>query len=157
MNNITFEDNHINGVEIPGSTWHTDTWDNTDVVYYVTGDVTVPTLHTLTVVAGMKIKFVGSASLFGPLNYSMRVWLNPDRMTSFNLAPTDVVNAIQAQNVQAAVGRIGAEPISNDQQVQLNLTTQGRLTTVPEFESIVRLVRSQLDVSVRRILQEGKS
>ena len=53
----------------------------------------------------------------------------PQRLTSLNLAPSDIVAAIQAQNVQAPVGRIGARPIGNDQQFQLNIQTQGRLTT----------------------------
>ena len=92
---------------------------------------------------------VGDASLFGPLNYSMRLWLNPDRLTSFNLTPNDVIDAINAQNIQAAVGRIGAQPISNDQQLQINLTTKGRLTTVDEFKNII--LRANPDGSVVRM------
>jgi HAE1 family hydrophobic/amphiphilic exporter-1 len=92
---------------------------------------------------------VGDASLFGPLNYSMRVWLNPDRLTSLSLTPSDVISALQAQNVQAAVGRIGAQPMSDDQQLQLNLTTKGRLTTVDEFKNII--LRANPDGSVVRV------
>ncbi|HVI90322.1 MAG TPA: multidrug efflux RND transporter permease subunit [Dongiaceae bacterium] len=92
---------------------------------------------------------VGDASLFGPLNYSMRVWLNPDRLTSLNLTPSDVISALQSQNVQAAVGRIGAQPMSSDQQLQLNLTTKGRLTTVDEFKNII--LRANPDGSVVRV------
>ncbi len=92
---------------------------------------------------------VGDASLFGPLNYSMRLWLNPDRLSSLNITPTDVANAIRAQNVQAAVGRIGAQPISTDQQLQINLTTKGRLTTVDEFKNII--LRANPDGSVVRV------
>jgi hydrophobe/amphiphile efflux-1 (HAE1) family protein len=93
-----------------------------------------------------RINGVGEASLFGPLNYSMRVWLDPDRLTALNLTPGDVVNAIRSQNTQAAVGRIGAAPISQDQQLQLNITTEGRLTSIPEFENIV--IRANPDGSV---------
>src|SRR6202051_3662530 len=66
-----------------------------------------------------RIKGVGQASLFGPLVYSLRIWLDPDRLTSLNLAPNDVITAVQGQNVQAALGRIGAAPVSSQQQFQL--------------------------------------
>ena len=80
---------------------------------------------------------VGQATLFGKLNYSMRIWFDITRLTSLNLAPSDITNAIQAQNNQAAIGRIGAEPVPKNQQFQLNLQTQGRLTTAEEFGDIV--------------------
>ena len=67
----------------------------------------------------------------------MRAWVRTDRLTGLNLTTGDVINAIQSQNVQAAVGRIGARPISNDQQLQLNIQTKGRLATVEEFADIV--------------------
>src|SRR3984957_314510 len=66
---------------------------------------------------------VGQASLFAKMNYSMRIWFDTQRLTSLNLAPSDVVNAIRAQSVQAPVGRIGARPGSDDQQFQFNLQT----------------------------------
>src|SRR5262249_16815895 len=55
-----------------------------------------------------RIKGVGQATLFGPLDYSLRVWLDPDRLTELNLTPNDVIAAVQSQNIQAALGRIGA-------------------------------------------------
>ena len=61
-------------------------------------------------------------------NYSLRIWLDPDRLTALNLTPNDVIAAVQSQNVQAALGRIGAAPVESDQQVQLNIKTKGRLT-----------------------------
>jgi multidrug efflux pump subunit AcrB len=70
---------------------------------------------------------VGDASLWGPQDYAMRAWVETDRLTGLNLTTGDVMNAIQAQNVQAPVGRIGARPISDDQQLQLNIQTKGRL------------------------------
>jgi hydrophobe/amphiphile efflux-1 (HAE1) family protein len=92
---------------------------------------------------------VGDASLWGPQDYSMRAWVRTDRLTGLNLTTGDIVNAIRAQNVQAAVGRIGARPISNDQQLQLNIQTKGRLTSVKDFENIV--VRTNPDGSVLRL------
>ena len=70
---------------------------------------------------------VGDASLWGPQDYAMRAWVQTDRLTGLNLTTGDIINAIQSQNMQAAVGRIGARPISNDQQLQLNIQTKGRL------------------------------
>ena len=92
---------------------------------------------------------VGDASLWGPQDYAMRAWVRTDRLTGLNLTTGDIIAAIQSQNVQAAVGRVGARPISDDQQLQLNLQTKGRLSTVPEFENIV--VRTNPDGSVLRL------
>jgi hydrophobe/amphiphile efflux-1 (HAE1) family protein len=92
---------------------------------------------------------VGDASLWGPQDYAMRAWVRTDRLTGLNLTTGDIITAIQSQNVQAAVGRIGARPIANDQQLQLNLQTKGRLATVADFENIV--VRTNPDGSVLRL------
>src|SRR6516165_2792616 len=92
---------------------------------------------------------VGDATLWGPQDYAMRAWVQTDRLTGLGLTTGDIINAIQAQNVQAAVGRIGARPISNDQQLQLNLETKGRLDTVQDFENIV--IRTNPDGSVLRL------
>ncbi|MBV9375878.1 MAG: efflux RND transporter permease subunit, partial [Alphaproteobacteria bacterium] len=89
---------------------------------------------------------IGDATLFGPQDYAMRVWVRTDRLTGLGLTTADVVSAIQSQNVQAAVGRIGARPISNDQQLQLNIQTKGRLVSPAEFEQIV--IRTNPDGSV---------
>src|ERR1700740_63576 len=92
---------------------------------------------------------VGDATLWGPQDYAMRAWVRTDRLTGLDLTTGDIINAIQAQNVQAAVGRIGARPISNDQQLQLNIQTKGRLNSVADFEKIV--VRTNPDGSVLRL------
>jgi hydrophobe/amphiphile efflux-1 (HAE1) family protein len=92
---------------------------------------------------------VGQARIFGALNYSMRVWFDTQRLNNLQLTPADVIAAIQAQNVVAPVGRIGARPISKDQQFQLNLQTQGRLTTPEEFGNIV--LRANPDGSLVRV------
>jgi len=92
---------------------------------------------------------VGQASLFGQQNYSMRIWFDTSRLTNLGLAPSDVIRAVQAQNVQAPVGRLGARPVPQDQQFQLNLQTQGRLTTPEEFGAIV--IRANPDGSVLQV------
>jgi HAE1 family hydrophobic/amphiphilic exporter-1 len=96
-----------------------------------------------------RVPGVGDASLFGALEYSMRVILDVDRMTSLEITPTDVVAALRAQNVQAAFGRVGAQPMTDDPLFQLNLTTQGRLTDTAEFESVV--LRANPDGSFLRV------
>src|SRR5580700_10954368 len=92
---------------------------------------------------------VGDAALWGPQDYAMRAWVRTDRLTGLGLTTGDIINAMQAQNVQAAVGRIGARPISDDQQLQLNLQTKGRLSSVEEFNNIV--IRTNPDGSVLRL------
>ncbi len=92
---------------------------------------------------------VGDAYLFAAQDYAMRAWVKTDRLTGLNLTVDDIINAIQSQNVQAAVGRIGARPISNDQQLQLNIQTKGRLSSVEEFENIV--IRTNPDGSILRL------
>jgi hydrophobic/amphiphilic exporter-1 (mainly G- bacteria), HAE1 family len=101
-----------------------------------------------------RVPGVGQASLFGPLDYSMRIWLNSDRLTALSLTPADVIAAIQNQNVQAAVGRIGAQPMTPDQQFQITLQTQGRLSDPAEFERIV--VRANPDGSTVRVSDIGR-
>src|SRR2546421_1796294 len=96
-----------------------------------------------------RIRGVGQASLFGALDYSLRLWLDPDRLTAFNLTPADVVAAVQSQNVQAALGRIGAAPSPQSQQLQLTITTEGRLTRTDEFENII--IRANPDGSLVRV------
>lgn len=88
---------------------------------------------------------VGDAIVFGAQDYSMRVWLDVDRMTSLEIVPDDVIAALNAQNIQAAVGRIGAQPMTDDPLFQLSIQTQGRLSSVEEFEDVV--VRAEQDGS----------
>ncbi len=96
-----------------------------------------------------RVPGVGDASQWGDLEYSMRIWLNLDRMASLDITPQDVINAINSQNTQAAVGRVGAAPLVPEVEFQLNISTQGRLTTVEEFNNII--VRANPDGGVVRI------
>ncbi len=92
---------------------------------------------------------VGDAKLFGPQDYAIRVWVQTDRLTGLGLTSADIIKAVKSQNVQAAVGRIGARPISDDQQLQLNIQTKGRLSSVADFEKII--IRTNPDGSVLRL------
>ncbi|MGB8578318.1 MAG: multidrug efflux RND transporter permease subunit [Pseudolabrys sp.] len=92
---------------------------------------------------------VGDATLFGPQDYSMRVWIKTDQLTGLGITTSDIIAAIQSQNVQAAVGRIGARPISDDQQLQLNIQTKGRLSSAKEFENVI--IRTNPDGSILRL------
>jgi hydrophobe/amphiphile efflux-1 (HAE1) family protein len=111
---------------------------------FISNYITINMLDRLARVPG-----IGSVTIFGAMDYSMRIWFEVDRLISLNLTPSDVIQAIQAQNVQAAVGRIGAQPISDDQQYQINLQTQGRLTSPQEFGAIV--IRANRDGSLLRV------
>ena len=102
-----------------------------------------------------RVHGVGQASLFGALDYSLRLWLDTDRLTAFNLTPSDVVAAVQSQNVQAALGRIGAAPTPQGQQFQLTIKTQGRLTRADQFDNIV--IRANPDGSVVRVKDVARS
>ena len=80
---------------------------------------------------------VANIRIFGERKYAMRLWLNPDRLASRNLTPQDVLAAIQEQNLQASVGRIGQAPMSEDQGYEIDLRAESRLSTVEDFEAIV--------------------
>ena len=84
-----------------------------------------------------RVNGVGSANLMGPLNYSMRIWLDPERMAALGITTDDVTNAIQQQNVQAAAGLIGAPPIPDDQVLQYSITALGLLDSPDEFGGII--------------------
>jgi hydrophobe/amphiphile efflux-1 (HAE1) family protein len=111
---------------------------------FVTNYVIINILDVLSRIPG-----VGSAHIFGALNYSMRIWFDTKRLDNLKLTPADIISAIQAQNVQAPVGRIGARPIGHDQQFQMNIQTQGRLTTPEQFGDIV--LRANPDGSLLRV------
>src|SRR6187431_5269 len=76
-----------------------------------------------------RIAGVGSAQVFGAGEYSMRIWLDPDRLASRRLTTTDVIRAVREQNVQVAAGVLGAPPAPVDTTFQLSVNTRGRLTT----------------------------
>jgi multidrug efflux pump len=97
---------------------------------------------------------VGESRLASPQVYSMRVWLNPDKMTKLGITATDVSNAIQAQNRQNPAGAIGQAPAPRGTDFQYAVTAPGRLTDPAEFGDIV--IRAQPDASLLRIRDIGR-
>jgi hydrophobe/amphiphile efflux-1 (HAE1) family protein len=80
---------------------------------------------------------VGGATAFGGGDYSMRIWLKPNRMQSHGISPDDVIAAIEAQNIEVSAGAIGAPPTATPFSFQYTLTSQGRLTSAEEFSKII--------------------
>ncbi len=80
---------------------------------------------------------VGNVSQFGPLTYSMRVWINPNKLAALNLTAEDVSNAISAQSLEATPGRIAAPPHAGTSDFQFTLQAKGRLDSVAEFKNII--------------------
>lgn len=80
---------------------------------------------------------VGDVSQFGSKDYSMRIWLRPDKLAQYDLTPTDVVNAIREQNSQFAAGSFGQQPLQTPQDFTYTVTTQGRFKDPKEFEEVI--------------------
>ncbi|GAB6067803.1 efflux RND transporter permease subunit [Methylothermus subterraneus] len=80
---------------------------------------------------------VGEAAIFGARDYSMRLWLDPEKLAYFQLTPMDVVRAVREQNVEVAAGAVGKPPLSGSADSQYAILTQGRLKSVAEFSAIV--------------------
>ena len=80
---------------------------------------------------------VGQAEILGAQDYSMRIWLNPSKMASLKISAEEVISAIESQNVQVAAGLIGGPPTKGNQSFQYTVETQGRLTSVKQFENII--------------------
>jgi multidrug efflux pump len=91
---------------------------------------------------------VGEATLFGT-EYSMRLWLKPEKLNAYNLAPSDVMQAVRAQNVQLATGELGQAPAEQGQQFNAVIVTRGRMTTPQEFGDVI--VRAKPDGSTVRV------
>jgi hydrophobe/amphiphile efflux-1 (HAE1) family protein len=85
----------------------------------------------------LRVAGVGDIVIFGERDYSMRIWLDPDRLATRQLTAVDVVNAVRSQNVQVAAGQVGQEPVPPGQQLQLPMTAQGRLETTRQFGDII--------------------
>ncbi len=107
-----------------------------------------------------RIRGVGSVTIFGAADYSMRIWLDPNKLKARSLTTQDVVNAISEQNVQVAAGRIGEEPAPSGTAFQLVINTQGRLETDEQFGDIIiktaegsRITRVK-DVVINQVLDE---
>ncbi|PLX72803.1 MAG: hydrophobe/amphiphile efflux-1 family RND transporter [Desulfuromonas sp.] len=99
--------------------------------------------------AVVRLDGVSDVFIFGELVYSMRIWMDPPRMAALGLTADDLTEAIRQQNVQAAVGTIGSEPVNTGQQLQYTLRAKGRLKDVGEFENII--VRSNAQGGLVRV------
>jgi multidrug efflux pump len=101
-----------------------------------------------------RIPGVGQVQLFGSGDYSMRVWLDPQKVAEHGLSASDVVTAIRGQNVQAAAGVVGASPGLQGIDLQLSVNAQGRLQSVEEFGDII--VKSGANGAVTRLRDLGR-
>ena len=95
-----------------------------------------------------RIKGVGDTNVFGS-QYAMRIWLDPDKLASFSLIPSDVITAITAQNAEVAAGEIGGAPNGPGQVLNATVTAQSRLSTPAQFANII--LKTQTDGSVVRL------
>ncbi|WP_026380786.1 efflux RND transporter permease subunit [Afifella pfennigii] len=84
-----------------------------------------------------RVPGVGDASMFGGNEFAMQVSLDVDRLAALGLTPADVIAALKSQNVQAAIGRVGGQPMTKDPGLQLNISAQGRLESAEEFSRII--------------------
>ncbi|MGE0422219.1 MAG: efflux RND transporter permease subunit [Reyranellaceae bacterium] len=97
----------------------------------------------------LRLDGVGDIIIFGERLYSLRIWLDPDKLAAYGLTPSDVVAAVREQNVQVSGGSLGAQPAPKDNAFQLTVTTQGRFEDPREFRQIIvrsregRIVRLQ--------------
>ena len=96
-----------------------------------------------------RIPGVGNAQLFGLKYYSMRVWLEPERMNALGIVPSDIAAALRDQNNQLPAGKIGAEPLDSPVGFTYTMTTKGRLNTPEEFGQVV--IRRDTDGSIVRL------
>ncbi|AJQ93424.1 efflux RND transporter permease subunit [Gynuella sunshinyii] len=88
-----------------------------------------------------RVDGVGEVQVFGA-QYSMRIWLNPNKLSSFSLTPSDVTTAISNQNTQVSVGQLGSMPAVSGQQLNITITAQGQLQTVEQFKQILLKVNT---------------
>jgi HAE1 family hydrophobic/amphiphilic exporter-1 len=102
-----------------------------------------------------RVKGVGDALIFGERKYAMRLWLDPAKMAERGLSATNVLNALQEQNVQVAAGQIGQQPASGEQAYQISVRAVGRLSETTEFDNII--LKSGTDGTLVRVKDVGRA
>lgn len=101
----------------------------------------------------LRIPGVSNANIIGPRDYSMRIWLRPDKMAQLKITASDIISAIQEQNKQFAVGQLGQAPTENPVVLTIPVTSQGRLTEPSQFDDII--LRANPDGSMVQIKDVG--
>jgi HAE1 family hydrophobic/amphiphilic exporter-1 len=100
----------------------------------------------------LRIRGIAQVDLFGGTDYSMRIWLRPDRLAALGLTPSDVISAIKEQNLQAPAGRVGMAPSPKDQEFTWTVSAPGRLVQKEEFENIIiRETQTGAQIRVRDV------
>jgi HAE1 family hydrophobic/amphiphilic exporter-1 len=102
-----------------------------------------------------RVPGVADVFVFGERKYSMRLWLDPERMASRLLTATDVVNALEEQNVEVAAGQVGQPPIKTGQQFQISVRAVGRLSEPVQFEDII--LKTNNDGTLVRLKDVGRA
>ena len=97
----------------------------------------------------LRINGVGDVNFLGQRDYSMRIWLDPNKMASRNLTTSDVVKAVKSQNIQVAAGQVGRPPVPSGQQFQFTMSTLGRLADEDQFGDIIVKTGTENDVQGR--------
>ncbi|SOB87287.1 multidrug efflux pump [Sphingomonas guangdongensis] len=100
-----------------------------------------------------RVDGVGETNVFGA-PYAMRIWLNPERLASYQLMPGDVVTAIQAQNTEVAAGEVGGLPNSSEQMLNAQVTAQSRLQTPEQFANII--LKTQVNGATVKLSDVGR-
>lgn len=99
---------------------------------------------------------VGNVVVFGAGSYAMRVWMDPDKMQSVGLTPSDVINAIQGQSQEVTAGQVGMPPAPASTSFQYTVNIQGRLNDAPDYENIIVKVDNQNGGRIVRIRDIGR-
>ncbi len=102
-----------------------------------------------------RISGVADVIIFGERRFSMRLWLDPDRLAARNMSPVDVLTALREQNVQVAAGSVGLPPTPSGQTYQISVRAIGRLVEAPQFEDVV--VKSLPDGTIVRLKDVGRA
>lgn len=102
-----------------------------------------------------RVKGVSDITIFGERKYAMRLWLDPQKMSFYNMTAGDLVNALQRKNVQVPAGEVGRPPIQSDQEYQMSVRVNSRLKNVKEFDDLV--LKSTADGTLIRMKDIGHS
>ena len=103
----------------------------------------------------LRIPGIAQVDLFGGTDYGMRVWIQPDKLAKLGLTPSDIIQAIKEQNLQAPAGKVGGAPTPKDQEMTETLSAPGRLVTPEEFENVI--IRQTGTGAVVRVKDVGRA